>query len=457
MDGAKRGAGQPLAMRLALWLAGAVVLVLLVAGLLVNRVVSSSFEEQLNAQQQERLADVAALVGELNRPAARQVVGRLAAGAAGRVTLLDASGQVLGSAGRLPPNAPTQRYVQATGGSGPVQTVVLEVPERGAAAFVRVFNLALVIAGVLSVLVLILVAALLSDRLTRPLRGVAAAARRLENGDLASRATGGPDRESQQLASAFNAMAALLERSEALRRRAASDMAHDLATPATVLESQLQAMVDGVIRADRGQLDSARASAAALSGVVARMGELIAAESASLVRRPEPFDLAALLDETRNALEGLYRDRSLELQIEAAGRLVVEADRAQLARALRNLLTNAAQHSPSGALVRANARPRGGDVEIRIIDQGPGIAAEDLPHVFERFYRADISRRGAGDGGGSGIGLTIARELLSANGGRIAVERSGPDGTTFLLTVPQATSTVAADGRQADGLIAPNS
>lgn len=456
MDAATGRSGRPLAMRLALWLAGAVVLVLLVAGLLVNRVVSSSFEEQLSAQQQERLADVAALVGEMNRPAARQVVGRLAAGGAGRVTLLDAAGRVLGSAGRLPPNAPTQRYEQATGGSGPVQTVVLEVPERGAAAFVRVFNLALVIAGVLSVLVLILVAALLSDRLTRPLRGVAAAARRLGSGDLTSRASGGADRESQELAAAFNAMAARLERSEALRRRAASDMAHDLATPATVLESQLQAMVDGVIPADRAQLDSARASAGALSGVVARMGELIAAESASLVRRPELVDLAALLDETRNALDGLYRDRSLKLQIEAADHLVVEADRAQLARALRNVLTNAAQHSPSGRLVRAVARRSGGQVEIRVIDQGPGIAAEDLPHVFERFYRADVSRRGAADGSGSGIGLTIARELLSANGGGIAVERTGPDGTTFLVTFPQVTPTPLAEAGRADSLLAPD-
>jgi signal transduction histidine kinase len=446
MDAAARAPGRPLAIRLALLLAGAVVLVLLIAGVLVNRVVSSSFEEQLDVQQQERLADVAALVGELNRPAARQVVGRLAAGAAGRVTLLDAAGRVVGSAGRLPANAPTQRYEQATNGSGPVQTVVLEVPQRGGQAFARVFNLALLISGALSVLVLMLAAGLLSDRLTRPLRGVAAAARRLGSGDLSSRASGGPDRESQELADTFNAMAARLERSESLRRRAASDMAHDLATPATVLESQLQAMVDGVIPADHAQLESARASAAALSGVVTRMGELIAAESAALVRRQERVDVAALLDEARNALDGLFRARSVRLTVEAAPGLTVDGDRGQLARATRNVLTNAAQHSPSGGVVDVAASRASGTIEIRISDEGPGISPADLPHIFERFYRADVSRRAEGGGGGSGIGLTIARELLAANGGGIEVERTAAGGTTFLVTLPVA-GQVTGDAR----------
>jgi two-component system sensor histidine kinase BaeS len=438
--GVVRPSGRPLAVRLALLLSGAVVLVLLVAGVVVNRVVSSSFEEQLNAQQQERLADVAALVGELNRPAARQVVGRLTAGVTGRVTLLDGAGRVVGSAGRLPPNAPTERHEQATNGSGPVQTVVLEVPQRGAQAFARVFNLALLISGALSVLVLMLAAGLLSDRLTRPLRGIASAARRLGSGDLSSRASGGADRESQELAAAFNLMAAQLERSESLRRRAASDMAHDLATPATVLESQLQAMVDGVIPADRAQLESARAAAAALSGVVTRMGELIAAESAALARRPEQIDLADLLDDARHALDRLFRDRSLRLSAEVAPGLLINGDRGQLARALRNVLTNAAQHSPADAEVHVAATRAGTSAQLRVRDQGAGISPVDLPHVFERFYRADASRRAAGGDGGSGIGLTIARELLTANGGGIEVERTGPDGTTFLMTLPLAAS-----------------
>ncbi len=213
-------------------------------------------------------------------------------------------------------------------------------------------------------------------------------------------------------------------------------MAHDLATPATVLESQLQALVDGVIPADRAQLDSARSSAAALSGVVTRMGELIEAESASLSHRREQVDIGRLLDEIRNALDGLFRDRALSVTVEVPPGLVVDGDRAQLARALRNVVTNAAQHSPSPGGLGVIATSSGDSAEIRVIDHGPGITSADLPHVFERFYRADVSR--GMTPGGSGIGLTIARELLSANGGSIDVERTGAQGTTFLIVLPLA-------------------
>jgi two-component system sensor histidine kinase BaeS len=118
--------------------------------------------------------------------------------------------------------------------------------------------------------------------------------------------------------------------------------------------------------------------------------------------------------------------------------LKVEVDPTQVGRALRNVLANAAQHSPSGGTVQVAVEQRGGEVVVRVTDAGPGIAAEDLPHVFERFYRADQARGAGEPRSGSGIGLTIARELLAANGGRINVERSGPDGTTFAIALPRA-------------------
>ena len=227
-------------------------------------------------------------------------------------------------------------------------------------------------------------------------------------------------------------MADRLQQSETLRRRAASDMAHDLATPATVLESQLQAMVDGVVPVDRRELESARASAGALSGVVARLGELIEAESASLVRQPERIGLRTAVSEAQAALAGLLRERGVTFSSDIPDGLAITADRSQLARALRNVLGNAAEHG--GASLRVVAQAASAEVLIRVSDTGPGIAEADVPFVFERFYRADPGRSRAG--GGSGIGLTIARELLAANGGTISVERTGADGTTFLIRVP---------------------
>jgi two-component system sensor histidine kinase BaeS len=299
-----------------------------------------------------------------------------------------------------------------------------------------VFNVTLLVAGVLAVGALVLASALLSERLTRPLRGVAAAARRLGSGDLGARAAGGADRESQELAGAFNAMAERLERSEALRRRAAADMAHDLATPATVLESQLQAMVDGVVPADRVELERARAAAGALSGVIVQLRELIDAEAAATLRSPRRMSVTQLLDEATQALEPYSRERGVRLRTDPVPAATLEIDPLQVGRALRNVLSNAIQHSPPDGEVLVSVEALPDEVVVRVADTGGGIASDDLPHVFERFYRADPSRGGA-QSAGSGIGLTIARELLGANGGTIEVERTGPDGTVFALRLPR--------------------
>jgi signal transduction histidine kinase len=434
--------GQPLSLRLALVLSAAVLAVLLITGLAVNRVVSGSLEQELSAAERDRITVVAGAIGEVDTGAPRALHGievvlrRVANTMHGRVQLIDADGQSLVDVGRLPPGVAAETISEPVPGSG--ATLVIEVP-RPDRAFLRVFNLTLVIAGVVAIAAVVVIAVVLSSRLTRPLQRVASAARQLGQGDLSARAAGGPDRESNELAAAFNAMAERVQRSEMLRRRAASDMAHDLATPATVLESQLQAMVDGVVPADREQLDRARAAAGALSGVIVQLGELVDAESAVLQRRPRVMSLGELLAEVQRAIEPLFREQGVTLAVgEAPPSVRVELDPTQVGRAFRNVLANAAQHSPKGATVEVAVEPGSAEVVVRVSDAGPGIAPEDLSHVFERFYRADQARGTGEPRSGSGIGLTIARELLAANGGRIAVERTGPDGTTFAITLPLA-------------------
>jgi signal transduction histidine kinase len=434
--------GQPLSLRLAVVLSAAVLAVLLITGLAVNRLVSGSLEQELSAAERDRITVVAGAIGGVNLDAPRArlgvelVLGRVANAMHGRAQLLDAGGMPLVDVGRLPPGVSTETISEPIPGSS--ARLVIQVP-RADREVLRVFNLTLLAAGILAVVAVAATALLLSARLTLPLRRVAAAAQRLGHGDLDARATGGPDRESRELAGAFNAMAERVQRSEMLRRRAASDMAHDLATPATVLESQLQAMVDGVLPADREQLDHARAAAVALSGVIAQLGELVDAESAVQQRRPSVQSLGSLLAEVERAMEPLFRERGVRLAVdEVSQELRIEVDPTQVGRALRNVLGNAAQHSPSGATVQVAIEPLPGEALVRITDAGPGIAAQDLPHVFERFYRADQARGVGEPRAGSGIGLTIARELLAANGGRIDVERTGPDGTTFAIGLPRA-------------------
>ncbi|MGH2462542.1 MAG: sensor histidine kinase, partial [Candidatus Limnocylindria bacterium] len=443
--------GMPLAVRLALVLSAAVLVVLLLTGAVVNRVVSRSFEDVVTAQQQEQVDATADALSELLRQGgtlreARSVLLRLSRSLHGPVTVYGPEGGEITHFGdRMLPAGETRgldapvtvddREVAMISAIVPVQN-----PEQ---PFLRLFNGALLVSGLVSLAVIAALAVWIAGRQTRPLQDVAAAASRLEGGDLSARATGGGDRESQELAGAFNTMATRLERTEMLRRRAATDMAHDLATPATVLEGQLQAMIDGVVPKSRANLEAARASASALGSVIVQLGELASAEAAPLQARPERVELAGIVAEAASALDGLYREKGVKLQVDpVAPGLTAWADPAHLGRALRNVLTNAAQHTPSGKTVRVTAMSAGEPndrVQVRVLDQGPGIPAEDLPHIFERFYRSDPARAaqpGAGTGAGAGIGLTIARELLAPGGGAISVERTGSDGTTLLLDLP---------------------
>ena len=424
--------GRPLALRLAVVLAVVVVVVLLVAGVVVNRSVSRSLDETISQRDQQRLALAVAVVeGGIDRGMGgrgmRGLLQRVANEAGGAVRLRDASGATILEAGRVP-EGQTETLSTELADGGLLEIVIPDAQ----APFLRAFNLALLVTGLVAIATLLVAAAFVASRVTRPLHEVAAAARRLGSGDLSARATGGPDAESAQLATAFNEMAGRLEHSEILRRRAASDRAHDLGTPATVLASQLQAMVDGVVPADAAQLEKARISAAGLSGVIGQLGELTQAEAAPLQRRIERIELGELATEIVAALDGMLRDRGVRA-VTVGVPAVAAADRGQLMRALRNVVTNAIQHSPSGAEVTIETAA-GPPPTIRVIDHGPGIAADDLPFVFERFYRADRSRSGSPSG--SGIGLTVARELIAASGGSIEVERTGPTGTTFLIVLP---------------------
>lgn len=198
-----------------------------------------------------------------------------------------------------------------------------------------------------------------------------------------------------------------------------------------MLESQLQAMIDGVVPADAVQLEKARAAAVSLSGVIVQLGELTQAEAAPLQRRVEVFELAALAREIVAALDSVLRERGVTAVVR--GDAPARADRGQVARALRNVVTNAIQHSPPGSLVRIEVET---GATVRVFDQGPGIREEELAFVFERFYRADRSR--SSGVAGSGIGLTVAREFIHANGGFIEVESTGADGTTFRIGLPGA-------------------
>jgi signal transduction histidine kinase len=473
-----------LGVRLALAIGGAVAVVIILAGLVVNVVVGSRFSQYLSQEQASRrdqaavlLADAYRLDGSLALSALE--VRQLATAAGGPVAIYDAAGSIVErSAG----------FGAALGGpidSAPVvvdgQTVGrLDVQSRGLAvaavrtasqAFRRATDLTLLIAGLAAVAFSVLVALAMGLRMTRPISSLAAAARRLGGGDLATRVPVPTDREGHELALAFNSMAESLQRSEQLRRQAASDLAHEIATPVTVLTTQLDALADGVVPATADQLAATRETAGEVSRLVGDLHDLAAAEGATLLRSPERVDLRTLAADCAAAVRALYGQQGVALVGPSApgdtspagdaaapggssgptptaapgdwrvsggpGPVVAHVDPRQVERSLHNLLTNAAVYTPRGGTVRLSVSREGTVARIRVSDTGPGIPPQHQARVFERFYRADPARaRRSGQPGGTGIGLTVARELARANGGDVRIESSSPAGTTFVIDLP---------------------
>ena len=170
--------------------------------------------------------------------------------------------------------------------------------------------------------------------------------------------------------------------------------------------------------------------------------DLAAAEGAALLRTPERVDLLTLASDATAAVQALYGQRSVTLlgpAVIGAGPVRADVDPRQVGRVLQNLLTNAAVYTPAGGTVRVSVAREGAAARIRVADTGPGIPPEHQARVFERFYRADPARsRRSGQPGGTGIGLTVARELARANGGDVRIEASSPQGTTFVIDLPAA-------------------
>lgn len=277
---------------------------------------------------------------------------------------------------------------------------------------------------------------LLATRIARPIEELSHVANELAAGRLETRAPPPViDDELAQLTTAFNGMADALERTEATRRRLLADLAHELRTPLATIEAYHEGLADGVVEATPD-------TAAVLADATGRLRRLVddvalvsRAEEGQLQLASEPVDVRRLV---RRAVEVAQRDaddEGVELRAELPEHdLTVLGDPDRLAQVLANLMANAVEHTPQGGRVTVGVALRDGQVEIAVADTGAGIAHEHLPHVFERFYRADPSRRRVA---GSGIGLTISRAIVLAHGGELTAESPGPGlGATLTARLP---------------------
>ncbi len=307
--------------------------------------------------------------------------------------------------------------------------------DAGQAQFLARVRTALWIAGLAATVVALIVGGLLFRSIVAPLRSLTTASQAIAAGDLSARAPVQGQDEVAQLADAFNQMAESLARAEEARRNQTADVAHELRTPLTVIQGTLEAMLDGVYSADRENLQAALTQTRTLSRLVEDLRLLALADAGQLRLHTAPLDLVPFLREIVEAYRPQAQEQRASLELETPPSLAsIEADRDRLAQVMGNLLSNALRYAPEGGHITVRARSEGGEVIVSVADDGPGIPPQELPHLFERFWRGDRARRQAT--GGSGLGLTIARSLVEAHGGRIWAESVEGQGSTFAFALP---------------------
>jgi signal transduction histidine kinase len=308
-----------------------------------------------------------------------------------------------------------------------------ESPSRR--SFLSAVNRAALLAAVTAGGFALVMGTLLFLRITRPLRQLQQAAQTVAAGDLEARVRITSKDELGAVGQAFNQMAARLDEQQRLRKQMVADIAHELRTPISVMQGTLEAMLDGVLQPDPAELRDLHGETRRLARLIEDLRTLSLADAGQLTLERRPVNPAALIERVVGRMAPLAESRQIALATAINEPLLsIEADEDRLAQVLTNLIDNALRYTPSGGHVRVQARQADGALHVAVADDGPGIAAEDAPYVFERFWRGDRSR--SRHGGGSGIGLAIAKHLVEMHGGTIGVESEVGKGSTFRVRLP---------------------
>jgi signal transduction histidine kinase len=360
--------------------------------------------------------------------------------------LVDSAGRVVGDTARPPDGTVSQTELasslpievqgQVVGYLLPVtpppSSQFLDQPQTQFLTRIRGAFWIAVLAALATALV---VGGLLFRSIVAPLRRLTAASQAIAEGDLSARASVQGRDEVARLADAFNRMAESLTRAEEVRQNQTADIAHELRTPLTVLQGTLEAMLDGVYPVDRKSMLAALAQVRTLARLVEDLRLLALADAGRLRLDVALLDLGAFLPEVVEAHRIQAQERGVDLALEMEPGLPwVRADRDRLAQVMGNLLGNALRYVPEGGHIAVRALVRGREIVVAVVDDGPGVRPEDLPHLFERFWRGDPARRRSR--GGSGLGLTIARHIVEAHGGQVWAELAPGGGLGVAFALP---------------------
>jgi signal transduction histidine kinase len=280
------------------------------------------------------------------------------------------------------------------------------------------------------VFVIITVVSAAMRRFGVPMGDIVGAANRVADGDYSVRVSEHGPPSLRTVARAFNSMTSRLEAQERQRRNLMADIAHELRTPLTVIQGRLEGLIDGVYPRDEARLTEVLNDTRMLARLVEDLRTLAHTESGTLALHKEPTDVGVLVQEVVKAFEPESTARRVTVEARCAKDLaLVDVDPVRVREVLTNLLSNALHHTPENRTVSLAANARADLMVIEVTDSGSGIAAEDLPKIFDRFYKGRGST-------GSGLGLTISKNLVEAHGGEIRADSKPGEGTTITFTLP---------------------
>lgn len=301
----------------------------------------------------------------------------------------------------------------------------------------RTFN-AMSLAALIAVCISIIIGFLVSHMLTNPIRRITSTAKQVRDGDLSARTNMRGDDEIDRLGETFDEMATSLERDLKHERRITSDVAHELRTPLMGMLATVEAMQDGVMPADEEHLETVATETRRLARLVQQMLDLSRMEAKTAPLNIEEVDLVSFVQRIVNGQHQLFHDHDLRLRFndETQGRdAVVACDPDMITQAVINIMSNAMRYTPEGGWVVVSVKTEKRDVLISVSDTGIGIAKEDLPRIFSRFWRADASR--AREAGGLGVGLSLTQQIVERHHGYISVDSELEKGTTFTIHLPR--------------------
>jgi two-component system OmpR family sensor kinase/two-component system sensor histidine kinase BaeS len=265
---------------------------------------------------------------------------------------------------------------------------------------------------------------------TMPIGDLMEAAGRVAEGDYAARVPERGPGEVRALSNAFNQMTTRLQLNDEQRRKLLADISHELRTPLTVIQGNLEGLMDGVYPRDDAHLTAILEETRLMARLIDDLRTLALAEAGALKLQRVPTDVAALINDTLNSFRPQADTAGIHLRSEIAGDLpIVEIDSARIREVLENLITNALHFTPNGGEIRVGVSRNDQRMELWVSDTGAGVSREDLPHIFDRFYKSRESR-------GTGLGLAIAKDLITAHGGDISAQSDSGHGTTIRFTLP---------------------